>query len=263
MSIISKINLLENNDLGNNHSILVSRKMDVYFNELLNVPDAPQIGGTKTTYGFGKFYSEYIEHNLLLLFIILCLIIFLIIKYVNKNSESTPNNNLEDNDTTDTDTTDTTEANTNKTRTKKEKLLKKKLSNEKKRQLLELEKQSILDIIDELSNINYKKIQTNNQMIKHAQSQAHDFIESKYVEPSEHTHINNYPQTNAFTNRMIEQSNYEPVEQFLQQEDFSLINSNYLSDNNTYYNVNKNMDYTNENNPNYIKGLYIESPYEQ
>ena len=255
MSIISKINLLENNDLGNGHSILVSRKMDTYFNDLLNVPDNLQTGGIRSEYGFGKFYSEYIEHNLLLLFIILCLGIFLVIKYINKNSEYDENITKNDDNTTqeETDTDDTKNP-----RTKKSKIN----SNKKdiKRELLELEKQSILDIIDELSNINYEKIQKNNEIIKQAQSQKYDYIENEYLEPAEQTHINNTPQSNIFTNKMAEYASYEPTTQSL---DYSLINSNYISDNNKYYNLTKKPDYANEDNPNYIKGIYIESPYEQ
>ena len=72
--------------VNNPKSLLISKKIENYFDDLIKVPDIPQNGGvSSTSFSFSNFYKEYIEHNILLLFIIMCLVIFLIVKYINKN----------------------------------------------------------------------------------------------------------------------------------------------------------------------------------
>ena len=60
----------------NPSSHLISKKIDTYFNELVQIPEPINNTTNTTNFSFGKFYDEYIEHNILLLFIIFCLVIF-------------------------------------------------------------------------------------------------------------------------------------------------------------------------------------------
>jgi hypothetical protein len=337
-----KNNLFENNDFGivnNNQPLLVSKKIETYFNDLIKVPESIQVSGGKNDYTFSKFYDEYIEHNLLLLFIILCLIIFLIIKYINKNypdeqqefyyginnshnkinkthntkknmNNITNNENMDDtndtdntNDTDDTnntdDTNDTNDTNDANYRNKSsistlkynKKKFKKKVKNdkynellretEKKKYLLELEKQSILDIIDELSNANNKKIKKNTQIMEYNKIHGdkhkncnrtsnyvnNDYINNDYINNDyiNNDHINNdYINNDYMTeNRFNTPSIIENNQNFSQ---YSLINSDDNSgagDNSSYYNIRKNINYKDKKNPNYIKGIYMESPYDE
>lgn len=265
-----KNSLFENNygDITNNKSLLVSKKIETYFDDLIKAPEIVQTAGTND-FSFSKFYNEYIEHNLLLLFIILCLVIFLIIKYINKNYYNDNNENFTLNqqkipiikqkinknessyDDIDTDTTDDYEENYKinsrmaKQKFKKEKLLKLQKENERQKHLLELEKQSIIDIIDELSNINNQKIIKNTNFLS---QQTQNNITNPHLK-----NVNNsmYIDTNYLED---EQSNFSQ---------FSLISSNEMDFNDNYYNVRNNINYKDKNSPNYVKGMYIESPYQE
>lgn len=119
-----------------NYPNLVSKNIDSYFNNLLN---QQYVIKNKNEFNFSKFYSEYIEHNILLIFIITIIIIIFIVKYYNKH-EKFDNNNYT---------------------CIKKKIRKKKVNNTN----LEEEKQSILDIIDELSSLNYSRIEKNNERL--------------------------------------------------------------------------------------------------
>jgi len=59
-------------------SNLISKNIDNYFNDLIN---KPVIITSKKTTSFTIFYKDYIEHNLLLIFIIIFMGIFLLFKY--------------------------------------------------------------------------------------------------------------------------------------------------------------------------------------
>lgn len=294
MNYNSKNNLFENNNLeilNNNHSMLISKKIDTYFNDLIKTPEPIQVSGGKSEFSFSKFYYEYVEHNLLLLFIILCLVIFLIIKYINKNYpdeevnfakntnyKNKPNTNNNDNtgtdtytdtdtntdtDTdTDTNTDDTFEKEKIKKELKRQKLKEIKRETDRKKHLLELEKQSILDIIDEISNMNNEKIKNNirtinqntNNKVRHTQNynRTHDI-----------SHNNNYINEEYIIGPAESRSGSFFDENQANYSDYSLITSNDMYDNGSYYNINKNMNYKNKKNPNYVKGIYIESPYDE
>ena len=187
---------------------LVSKNIDIYFNELILKPDP-----VKNVYTFSNFYDEYIEHNILLLFIIACLVVFFIIKYYNKYTEEYINIDP---------------VNVNKCNT-----IKKKIKKNISKTNLELEKKSILDIIDELSSLNYVKIKQNNELIEKEYNNIHSLEIPKYIEEDVELN-NNYTETLLFNNNI---------------------------DSNDYYNINKNIDYNNKNDKNNIKGIYIDSPY--
>ena len=110
----------------------------------MNVPEPPKtykIINKNNSY-FSIFYRDYLENNMLLIFIIFIIIIFLTIRYYTKDIEN--------------------EYFENKNNSNKKKLIyKKKISNEKNnlkkyKKKLDLEKEKIISIIDELSNINYE-----------------------------------------------------------------------------------------------------------
>ena len=259
-------------------SLLISKKIESYFDDLVKVPEVSQTAGNKE-FSFSKFYSEYIEHNILLLFIILCLVIFLLIKYINKNyysdnydnfknnhdnsynnkinikskvkfkNDNFDNNTDETYDTNDTDDIEKINSKKLKEKLTKQKLLKIKKENDRERHLLELEKQSILDIIDELSGINYEKIHKNNQVIHHKNKQQNNNPNYNY---------HNNPNNNIY----IDRDNYldEPQTNF---SEYSLIESNDMGSSNDFYTLKRNINYKDKKNPNYIKGMYIESPFEE
>jgi hypothetical protein len=221
-----------------NKPSLISKNIELYFDDLVKVPEPPQIGGS---FSLSKFYSEYMEHNILLLFIILCLVIFLIVKYINKNYyENTIHTIKNENDIENNEFL----KNTNKIKKKlsKDKLLKIKRHNEKEKRLLELEKQTIMDIIEELSIINNEKMQHNNKIINQT-----DYLQDNYLQ-------DNYLQENYSQNNYL-QDNYVD-------NNFSLINNN-IETSTDFYSINKNVNYKNKKSPNYIKGLYIETPFEE
>jgi hypothetical protein len=329
-----------NNGTGtaNCNSLLVSRKIDNYFNELISKPEPQKIPIVKNDYTFAKFYDEYIEHNILLLFIILGLIIFLLIKYFNKYYYTENLDNL-DNDTNLDDDLDTNiNTNANIDAKNKKKIKNKKSSVISKKEELELDKQSILDIIDELSSMNYKKIEKNNKIIELNKTKTKTIMNNNHNHnhnhnpnshnPNHHNNnLNNYNDdddyddyddynqhhyssmntTNVLDNPYIStynksnilhvpdynhvhnlKSEYQDEPQY---KDYLLLNNNGVSQGvgqgvgqgigqgvdqgisnsdaqtdgfgDGYLNINKNIDYKNKKNKNNIRGVYIESPYEE
>jgi hypothetical protein len=121
-------------------SLLINKNIDNYFNEIINITDPPKtykIANKNNSY-FSTFYKDYLENNMLLIFIIFIIIIFLTIRYYSKDIENEYFKN-----------------NINSTKYKKKIILQK--NNLKKyKKKLDLEKDKILSIIDELSNINYE-----------------------------------------------------------------------------------------------------------
>jgi hypothetical protein len=169
-----------NTNIPANPNFLISKKIDTYFNDLIQIPDPPTIKSTKSDYTFAKFYDDYIEHNILLLFIILGLVIFLVVKYFNKYYYEnydivTPNKII----------------------IKKNKSNEKNKNKEIERKKLEEDKQSILDIIDELSTINYQKINANKKKLEkdfHTENSNYD----EYDEINEYDNYTNQTnQTNS------------------------------------------------------------------
>ena len=118
-------------------SNLISKNIDNYFNDLIN---KPVIITSKKTTSFTIFYKDYIEHNLLLIFIIIFMGIFLLFKYYSKEDEN--NNKIDDYN--------------EKYDLIKKKKIRNKLS--KEREILAKEKNELLSIIDELSELNIEKI---------------------------------------------------------------------------------------------------------
>ena len=153
--------------MNNNASNLVSKNIDEYFNKLLNDINNDSIIVNKPT-----FYTTYIEHNILLIVILGCIAIFLFFRYYSKScskknaireddKKNGKKNRKEDGKEDGKEDEDEDEEEDKIKKKKKKKIIKKHIDNElrslyEERQLLENEKKSLLNIIDDLSNYNVK-----------------------------------------------------------------------------------------------------------
>ena len=195
------------------NSNLISKNISGYFDDLIN---KPIITLAPKQSNMSSFYKNYVEHNLLLIIIIIFIILFLLFKYYNKNS-----NDFE-----------TKEKKINEKEKKineKEKKLLQKIN--KERELLKKEKSEILSIIDELSEMNYKRdIPLNIQA--NIQTNIPANIKEENIKPQrkeDNKRNNNNIDLEAYTN----------------------INESFSND---YYDIN-------ENKSELINGVYFETPY--
>jgi len=225
-------------------NILINKDIDNYFNNLISKPIINQNSNlnpfnTKSNYSFDKFYSDYVEHNLLFIVLLFGIVIFLIIRHYIKDFD-TFETDLTKTKTKTENTENTENTNDNNSSLKKNKL--KKLDIIKKKQQLEkiqlinykkkldMEKDKILTIIDELSNMNDYE----NSRLKTNQNYINQDINNQYS------------------------TNYSNIQKFYNQSDNNLSNLPHnLSDNSHYYNINKNIN----DDANKIDGLYIEPPF--
>ena len=200
------------------NSNLISKNISGYFDELINKPiiTPPVKQSTMST-----FYKNYVEHNLLLIFIIIFIIIFLLFKYFTKNS----NDELE----TYNKIKDDKKKEDKKKEKEKERKFRERIN--KERELLEKEKSEILSIIDELSEINYKRVIPQ-------QIQEEEITQEDCINNNQNSRINkNYNKMNY---------NSLPI-------DFEAYtnNENYSDD---YYDIKRNKSEL-------IDGVYFETPY--
>ena len=207
------------------NSNLISKNISGYFDELINKPiiTLPQKQSSMSI-----FYKNYVEHNLLLIFIIIFIIIFLLFKYFTKNS----NDEIEDDDKI---KKDKKKEDKNKEKDKnKERKFREKINKEK--ELLEKEKSEILSIIDELSEMNYKRVIPQN-------IHEEENLQDNNINNNQNNSIKN-KQNNSIKNKI----NYNslPI-------DFEAYtnNENYSDD---YYDIK-------ENKSELIDGVYFETPY--
>jgi hypothetical protein len=134
-----------NSIVNQDKSLLINKNIDNYFNEIINTKEPIKTYKiiNKNNSFFSRIYKDYFENNMLLIFVLFIIIIFLALRYYSKNYNS-------DN-----------EHFNNNTKIKENLLYKKKMIREKNnlkkyKQKLENEKKKIIDIIDELSTINYE-----------------------------------------------------------------------------------------------------------
>ena len=203
-------------------SNLISKNIDNYFNELIN---KQVVITSKKTTSFTIFYKDYIEHNLLLIFIIILMGIFLLFKYYSKDDEI---NYKIDNYTEEYDLI---------------KNKKKKIKNKfkKERELLAKEKDEILSIIDELSELNFEKINSKSKNTNDYDNFINNNIDNHNID-------NDIENDNCIDNKNLQNKN-------LQNNSFKVdpyINNNLSSED--YYNVT-------EKNSELINGIYFETPY--
>ena len=133
-------------------NLLINKDIDNYFNDIINKPIVQtNTNIIKSNGGLTKFYTDYIEHNLIFIVVLIGIIIFLVIRHYVKDFDTydLDNNNKLDNNT---NSKQVKKQENEKNKSKKIEIEKLKLINYKKE--LDREKQQILSIIDELSNIN-------------------------------------------------------------------------------------------------------------
>jgi hypothetical protein len=233
------------------NSNLISKNISGYFDELINKPiiTLPQKQSSMSI-----FYKNYVEHNLLLIFIIIFIIIFLLFKYFTKNNNLDNDDNNIDND----EKKMKKKENKNKL---KEKKFREKIYKEKK--LLEKEKSEILSIIDELSEMNYKRVIPQN-------IHEEENLENNRISNNENNSINNNENnkiSNNKNNRISNKNNSINNNQNnrISNNNKNMINYNSLDNNFEAYTNNENYsdDYYDikENKSELIDGVYFETPY--
>lgn len=274
-------NNFETTDIGGNP--LINTRVNDYFNDILNQPEPPRNYSivTKSDYTWSKFYKDYIEHNMLFIVILIGIAIFLVIRYYSMDYD--PKNS---DDTTDIDNLDDSDLETTKGKKKYKKQLKK-----YKKQLDE-EKKKILDVIDELSSINYeeqkyytsKELNYQNEIQKLMQYQKmkemqdiEDINQLKELQ-AQLAHGNNTPFAKAQgTNQSgnsaqlaqlsQSQSNNQQAKsakKFVEPDrhvlDLTIKNNDTTDsdDNSNYYNL---KNYNKKNKDDFISDFYIEPPY--
>lgn len=243
-------------------NLLINKDIDNYFNDIINKPIIPQSNTNpiKSGGGLSKFYTDYIEHNLIFIVVLVGIIIFLVIRHYVKDFDS---QDLNSHDLEKSKNPNSSDESTKQEIEKKKKinekiiLKKKKLELEKLKLInykreLDKEKQQILSIIDELSNINeYESNKYNNTYLNQD-------INSMYS-----NNFNNYNQLNQL-NQQYQQYQLNQLNQLNStraHNDNKIISNidNHKDDmmDTNYYNINKNFD----DKTNEIDGLYIEPPF--
>jgi hypothetical protein len=238
-------------------NLLINKDIDNYFNDIINKPISNvQSNLIKSNGGLNKFYSDYIEHNLIFIVVLIGIIIFLIIRHYikdfdtfdsNKSNES--NNTLNNNKINKGNQEKQNEK--IKSISRKNEMEKIKLINYKKE--LDKEKQQILSIIDELSNINeYENNKYNNQKYL---SESQINLNKNYVKDKDIGMIysDNYNNNIKYFNQNPQ---FDPNTMAHNNNNINIIN-NEQDDISNYYDINKKQtDIINE-----IDGLYIEPPF--
>ncbi len=280
-----------NNEIYNNYNYtsdynpgLVNKNINNYFNDVLSKPDPITPAAVKSEQTWNKFYKEYIEHNMLFFIIIIGLVIFLIIRYYTADYDYDKRVQDEfDTDLDDTDDDDDDDLGDKKTYKKKlKKKYKNKLKNYKKN--LYDEKQKILNIIDELSELNYEDQSYNNyvrdnyekQIQQLEQQRKQDSIEQQrqleelrqlgdLIQAKKNT-TGDYQQqkinekyskskSNSNSNAKSSSKSKSPLDHTIKNYD----DTDDSEDKSNYYNYKK---HSKQNMDNYINGLYIETPFD-
>jgi hypothetical protein len=213
---------------------LINNKINNYFNDMLNKPISKNYSViNKSDYSWSKFYNDYIEHNLLFIVILIGVVIFLVIRYYSMHLDIDKRNNDDSDESFDN-------INNSYSKHKKNKYKNKFLNYKKK---LHNEKQKILNIIDELSTLNYEDKLYHSHLEKNYNQEI-----NKLKELSQH----NINKISIIKEKIIE-PNKNPL-------DFTIKNydsDEYLDEDSNYYNINKNINHKD----NTIGDLYIEPPY--
>lgn len=253
-------------------NLLINKDIDNYFNDIISKP-VPQANTSviKTNYSLNKFYLDYIEHNLVFIVVLVGIIIFLVIRHYAKDFDTL--------DTLDTDEKTKLANNDVKGKKKQERHEKKviksknieiernKLINYKME--LDREKQQILSIIDELSNINEYENNRNyyNNQQEQQEQQRHQEQQKQQRRQEQYNQYNQYNQyldqdinamySNNYSNNQVKYlNNINNIQTMAHNDNGS--NVLYENDNTSnYYDINRVQDkQTNE-----IDGMYIEPPF--
>jgi hypothetical protein len=244
-------------------NLLINKDIDNYFNDIINKPIVKtnsNIG--KLNGNFDKIYEDYIEPNFIFIVVLIGIIIFLTIRHYIKDFDTFDSNNYNNmNNANNTNNTNNTNdlnekiLEKNKSKSKKLEIEKIKLINYKRE--LDKEKQQILSIIDELSNMN--DMESNVGMNSNPKPKPNiNYVKEQDINAIYSDNYNNY---NNYNNQVGFYNNQMELGIKTRAHNDNNINVNmtkYADDNvSNYYDMNKMQnDKTNE-----IDGLYIEPPF--
>jgi hypothetical protein len=252
---------------------LINPKINTFFNDVLNKPDPVYPNVIKSEHTWNKFYKNYIEHNILFFIILIGIVIFLIIRHYTKDldHDKIKNKNEFDSDTDD-DLDDLDDLDDKQVIRKK---LKKKYRTKLKKYKKELyeEKQKILNIIDELSELNYED-KTYNEYVRDNYEKQINQLETQRKQDNIEQHrqleelrqlgnmiqakksdVMNF-QPNKTKEKTKEKINKNPLDHTIKNFDTDTDQDDNRSN---FYNIKK---YDKQNKDNYINGLYIETPFD-
>ena len=223
------------------NSNLISKNISGYFDDLINKPIITPPLKQST---MSSFYKNYVEHNLLLIIIIIFIIIFLLFKYFSKNYF---NDNIENDEKIEKNKKE-------KERKKidKERELKLRQKIQRERNLLEKEKSEILSIIDELSEMNYKRVIPQNiHEEENLQDNSINNNQNNSINNNQNNNQNNNNKNNNQNNS--KNNNKNKINYNSLPIDFEAYtnNENYSDE---YYDIK-------ENKSELIDGVYFETPY--
>lgn len=253
---------------------LINPKINNFFNDVLTKPEPVYPSVIKTEYTWNKFYKDYIEHNLLFIVILVGVVIFLIIRYYSMDMDPDKKDEFDlmnDTDSDDSDDSDDSETDNRKIKKKLKKKYKTKLKKYKKE--LNDEKNRILNIIDELSNINYEDQSYNEYIRDNYQKQIsqlenqrkQDMIEQQrqldelrqlgQIIDAKKNDVMGQQQLKFASKTKITKNNQDrnPLDHTIKNFDDSTDD-----DRTSFYNIKK---YNKKNEEDIINGLYIEAPY--
>ena len=235
-------------------NLLINKDIDNYFNDIISKPvPETNISIIKSNYNLNKFYSDYIEHNLVFIVVLIGIIIFLVIRHYVKDFDTF---NTNENNNGETQTNANNEKNKKKQQRRDESIKNKskKLEIEKKKLInykieLDREKQQILTIIDELSNINEYE---NNRSYYNNQHNQQSNQYNQYLDKD----INAMYTNNYSNNQMRHLNKINNIHTMAHNDNGT--NVLYENDNVTnYYDINR----TQDKQMNEIDGMYIEPPF--
>ena len=236
-------------------NLLINKDIDNYFNNIINKPTVQYNSNPiKSNGGLQKFYSDYIEHNLIFIVVLIGIIIFLIIRYYVKDLDTFDTNSSINGKKVEYQKEQSYKQN-EKFKTKSRKLENEKLKLINYKRELDKEKQQILSIIDELSNIN------DNENCK-----MNLTIDDPYINSNMNYIKDNQDINKMYSNNYNDAINKIGYSNYNSQLESRTLPHNYIKNNITnykddeisnYYNINKiKNDETNK-----IDGLYIEPPF--
>lgn len=235
-------------------NLLINKDIDNYFNDIISKPvPETNISIIKSNYNLNKFYSDYIEHNLVFIVVLIGIIIFLVIRHYVKDFDTF---NTNENNNGETQTNANNEKNKKKQQRRDESIKNKskKLEIEKKKLInykieLDREKQQILTIIDELSNINEYE---NNRSYYNNQHNQQSNQYNQYLDKD----INAMYTNNYSNNQMRHLNKINNIHTMAHNDNGT--NVLYENDNvSNYYDINR----TQDKQMNEIDGMYIEPPF--
>ena len=274
--------LYNNNYTSDYNPGLINPKINTFFNDVLNKPDPVYTSVIKTEQSWNKFYKDYIEHNLLFFIILIGVVFFLIIRYYTLDLDPDKKNTDEfGNYLDDSDDTDDTDIDDNDDKKNIKRKLKKKYKSKLKKYKKELynEKNKILNIIDELSELNYED-KSKNQLIRNNYDKQISQLEYQRKQDNieQQRQLEELRQLNdiiqAKKNNVMDFQQKKQRQKLNKKLEFDIETKNPLDhtiknfddddddddddDLSNYYNLKKN---TKQNKDNFVDGIYIDTPF--